>query len=107
MVLTLKIFVLKLLARTEKVRIFVCSLRIRFNHDTVKPEYNDHLRDPKFVTVVDRWSLFIGSLRLLKWNMGRHNSGRCRQVVDSSGLTKAVTKFDYNKEPNEAFTLKI
>ncbi len=25
---------------------------------TVKPLYNDHPRDPKFVTVVDRWSLF-------------------------------------------------
>ncbi len=28
---------------------------------TVKPEYNDHPRNPKIVTVVDRWSLFRGS----------------------------------------------
>jgi hypothetical protein len=25
---------------------------------TVKPVYNDHIRDPKFAAVVDRWSLF-------------------------------------------------
>ncbi len=27
---------------------------------TVKPVYNDHPWDTKFVAVVDRWSLFIG-----------------------------------------------
>ncbi len=27
----------------------------------VKPVYRDNPRDPKFVAVVDRWSLFIGS----------------------------------------------
>jgi hypothetical protein len=27
---------------------------------TVKPEYNDHPRDPKIVAVVDMWSLFRG-----------------------------------------------
>ncbi len=31
---------------------------------TVKPVYNDHFRDPKFVAVVDRWSLFRGSIML-------------------------------------------
>ena len=28
--------------------------------NTVKPVYNDHPRDPTFVVVVDRWSLFTG-----------------------------------------------
>ena len=32
--------------------------------NTVKPVYNDHPRDPKFVAVVDRRSLFRGSLML-------------------------------------------
>ena len=32
--------------------------------NTVKPVYNDHPRDPKVVTVVDRWSLFRGSFML-------------------------------------------
>ncbi len=27
------------------------------SNDTVKPVYKDHPRDPKFVAVVDRWSL--------------------------------------------------
>ncbi len=31
---------------------------------TVKLVYNDHPRDPKFVAVVDRWSLFRGSVTL-------------------------------------------
>ncbi len=29
---------------------------------TVKHMYNDHPRDPKFVAVVDKWSLFRGPL---------------------------------------------
>ena len=41
--------------------------------------YNDHPRNPKYVAVVDRWSLFRGS-----WPQ---NGGRCRQVVVSSGLS--------------------
>jgi len=36
---------------------------------TVKPVYNDHPRDPKFVAVVDRWSLFRGSFVLQKLKM--------------------------------------
>ncbi len=28
------------------------------NKFTVKPVYNDHPRDPKFMAVVDRWSLY-------------------------------------------------
>ena len=28
---------------------------------TVKPVHNDHLRDPKFVAIDNRWSLFRGS----------------------------------------------
>ena len=44
--------------------------------NTVKPVYNDHPRDPKIVSVVDRWSLFRGHLcnKNSKWNtkmMGR------------------------------------
>ncbi len=31
---------------------------------TVELVYNDHPRDPKIVTVVDRWSLFRGSFVL-------------------------------------------
>jgi hypothetical protein len=31
---------------------------------TVKLVYNDHPWDPKFVAVVDRWSLFRGSFTL-------------------------------------------
>ncbi len=31
---------------------------------TVKPVYNDHPRDPKFMAVGDRWSLFRGSFIL-------------------------------------------
>ncbi len=30
----------------------------------VKPVYNDHPRDPNFVAVVDRWSLFRGRFML-------------------------------------------
>jgi len=31
---------------------------------TVKPAYNDHPRDAKFVAVVDRWTLFRDSFIL-------------------------------------------
>jgi len=31
---------------------------------TVKLVYNDHPRDPEFLAVVDRWSLFRGNLML-------------------------------------------
>jgi hypothetical protein len=34
--------------------------QFRIVKDTVKPEYNDHPRDPKIVADVDRWSLFRG-----------------------------------------------
>jgi hypothetical protein len=39
--------------------------------DTVKPVYKDHPRDPKIVTVVDRWSLFKGHLcsKSSKWDL--------------------------------------
>jgi len=36
------------------------------NMTTVKPVYNDHPRYPKFVAVVDKWSLFRVSFTLLK-----------------------------------------
>ena len=36
----------------------------------VKSMYNDHPRDPKFVTVVHRWSLFRGILMLYKFKKG-------------------------------------
>jgi hypothetical protein len=47
----------------------------------VKPVYNDHPRDPKFLAVVVRWSLFRGSFMLWKLKLGPQNSGRCREVV--------------------------
>jgi hypothetical protein len=38
------------------------NLKKRFKHNayTVKPVYNDHPRDTKFVAVVYKWSLFRG-----------------------------------------------
>jgi hypothetical protein len=50
---------------------------------TVKPVYNDHLRarDPKYVVVVDKWSLFGGIFILYRLKLGLRNGGRCRQVV--------------------------
>jgi hypothetical protein len=33
-------------------------------HNTVKPVYNDHPWDPEFMAIVDRWSLFRGTLIL-------------------------------------------
>ncbi len=47
---------------------------------TVKPVYNSHPRDSKFLAVVDTWSFFIGTL-------GLQNCGRCRQVVVYASLT--------------------
>jgi len=48
---------------------------------TVKPVYNDHPRDQKFLAVVDRWSLFRASRILWKLKLGPQNIGRCKQVV--------------------------
>jgi hypothetical protein len=48
---------------------------------TVKFVYNDHPRDPKFVAVVDRWSLFKGRFMLKRFKLGLKNNGRYRQVV--------------------------
>ena len=45
---------------------------------TVKPVYNYHPRDPKFVAVVDRLLFFRGSFMLYKGKMGLQNGGRCR-----------------------------
>jgi hypothetical protein len=53
------------------------------NRSTVKPVYNDHHRDPKFETVIDKWSLFRGSFIKIE----RQNFGRCRKVVVNYGLT--------------------
>jgi hypothetical protein len=55
--------------------------RAIFTSNTVKPVYNDHPRDPKFVVVVDRWSLFRGRFMLWSLKLGIQNGGRCRQVV--------------------------
>jgi hypothetical protein len=55
--------------------------------NTVKPEYNNHPRDPKFVAVLDRWSLFRGNFMFQKIENGTPNGGRYRQVVVNSGLT--------------------
>jgi hypothetical protein len=60
---------------------------------TVKPVYNDHSRDPKFVAVVERWSLFRDWLISWRPKLEFQNGGCCRQVVViwrvvvSSGLT--------------------
>ncbi len=48
---------------------------------TVKPVYNGHPRDPKFVAVDDTWSLFGGRFLSLRLKFGLQNGGRCRQVV--------------------------
>ena len=50
----------------------------QFFLNTVKPEYNDHPRDPKFEAVVDRWSLFRGSFMLQKLKIRPQNGGRWR-----------------------------
>ncbi len=47
---------------------------------------NGHPRDPKFVAVVDRWSLFRGRFMLQRPDLGLHNGGQCIQVVVNSGL---------------------
>jgi len=60
-----------------------CNLKIRLNKHltyTVKPVYNDHPRDPKKVTVLDRWSLFSGHLCYIVV-IYVIDSGRCWQVV--------------------------
>jgi hypothetical protein len=51
------------------------------NISTIKPVYNNHLLDPKFVAVVDRWSLVRGRFTLSRLQLGLQNGGRCRQVV--------------------------
>ena len=38
---------------------------------TVKPVYNDHLRDQVIVVSVDRWSLYGVALVQLKWTMSQ------------------------------------
>ena len=53
---------------------------------TVKPVYNDHPGDPKFVAV-DRLSLFRGSKKLLKCKNRTPKWSCYRQVVVGSGLT--------------------
>ncbi len=51
------------------------------NDHTVPFVSNDHSRDPKFVVVVDSWSLFRGRFILYRPKLGLKNGGRCRQVV--------------------------
>ncbi len=41
---------------------------------TAKPLYNERLRDPKILAVVDRWSLSL----YVKFQMGPQIGGRCR-----------------------------
>ncbi len=45
---------------------------------TVKFVYNDQPRNPKFVAIVDRWSLYKSSIMLLRLELGLQNDGRCR-----------------------------
>ncbi len=64
--------------------------------NTVKPVWNDHPQDPKFVAVVDRWSLFRGWSLLKRPKLELQNGGRCRQVgrysevVVGSGLNVSL-----------------
>jgi len=50
----------------EKIIIFHSNITRKcyisvFYHCTVKPVYNDQPRDPKFLTIVDRWPLSKGN----------------------------------------------
>ncbi len=57
---------------------------------------NGHLRDPKFVSVVDRWSLFRGRFMLQRLKLGLQNGGHCGQlVVKSSSTVIRATKRHY------------
>jgi hypothetical protein len=57
------------------------SICFKQNWSTANFVYNDHPRNPKIVSVVDRWSLFRGSFMLQKLKAGLHHIGRYRQVV--------------------------
>jgi hypothetical protein len=60
----------------------------------VKPVYNDHFQDPKFVAVVDRWSLIRGSSLSRKLKLGLQKGGRCRQVVAIRSWSLAQIPWD-------------
>jgi len=69
-----------------------CKMLVILTQDysTVKPVYNDHPWDPKFVAIVDSWALFRGSFMLQILILGPQNSSRCSrysEVVVNSGLT--------------------
>ena len=55
-------YMLEIPAQNEIVQKLIEQMQIIRLYLTVKPAYNDHSWDPKFVAVVDRWSLFRGSL---------------------------------------------
>ncbi len=55
--------------------------------NAVKPVYNDHPWDPKFVAIVDRWSLFRDRFMFSRSKCGLQNRGRCRQVAVNRALT--------------------
>jgi hypothetical protein len=52
--------------RNKVLKIFICCYDSSVSSlmKTVQPMYNDHPRDPKYVAVVDRWSLFRGIFML-------------------------------------------
>ena len=85
------------------------------NTYTVKPVYNDHPQDPKFVAVVGKWSLFRGSFMIWKSKMGPQNGGRCRQMVAirSWSLTQVWLYLNYHVlkqnvlPPNIRFLVKF
>ena len=92
--------------RTKNVH-FAHSMYVEFLEYTVKPLYNDHLRDPKFVAGVDRWLLFRVSFMILKLKTSKmwllQASGRYLEVVVYSGLTvttlrKKVSSKERNRE---------
>ena len=54
---------------------------------TVNPVYNEHLRDPEFLTAVDKWSLFRGSFMSWKAKMGPQHCGCYSEIVVNLALT--------------------
>ncbi len=66
-----------------------CKLKLgtKFNScciifpSTVKLVFNDQTRDPKFLAVVDSWSLLIGRFFAVKTQTETPNGSHCEQVV--------------------------
>jgi len=73
-------------------------------NSTIKPVYNQHLRDPQFGVIVDSWSLFWGSFNCENYG------GRCRQVViiwRRSLTQQGLTVYDIFKINYFHFSFKV